>query len=80
MASTREYDFILFGATGFTGKYVAEELNRIQKEEKRSFKWAAAGRDAGRVKEALEGDTCVCWKLIIMTDGEGLGVWSHKKP
>ncbi|XP_003389768.1 PREDICTED: saccharopine dehydrogenase-like oxidoreductase [Amphimedon queenslandica] len=55
MASTREFDFVLFGATGFTGKYVAEELDRIQKEGKRSFKWAAAGRNEERVKEALEG-------------------------
>ena len=60
MASTREFDFVLFGATGFTGKYVAEELDRIQKEGKRSFKWAAAGRNEERVKEALEGEILMC--------------------
>lgn len=51
----RVYDFILFGATGYTGTYVAEELYRIQEEGKLSFSWAAAGRNQAKVKETLAG-------------------------
>ena len=66
MASSREFDFVLFGATGFTGKYVAEELDRIQKEGKRSFKWAAAGRNEERVKEALEGEIHIMTEPLML--------------
>ena len=51
----RKYDYIVFGATGYTGKYVAEELNRIQSEGK-PFKWAAAGRSERKVRDALQGE------------------------
>lgn len=53
---TRDYDFIVFGVTGYTGKYVAEELYRIQEEGKLSFTWAAAGRNETKVKETLSGN------------------------
>lgn len=42
----REFDIILFGATGFTGKLVAEYLSRTQP----NLKWALAGRS----REKLE--------------------------
>lgn len=42
MAVTREYDFIIFDATGFTGQYVVEEVARIAEDEHVS--WADAGR------------------------------------
>jgi len=51
MAFTREYDFIIFGATGFTGQYVAEEVARISDEEHVS--WAVAGRNFEKLMRIL---------------------------
>ena len=52
--SERPYDLVLFGATGFTGRLVAEELARTAG----SLRWALAGRDPERLlrlKQALIG-------------------------
>ena len=57
MATEKEYDLVVFGATGFTGKYVAEELYRIQTEGKHKFTWAVAGRNEDKVRDALTGIT-----------------------
>lgn len=54
MAETRDYNVIVFGASGFTGQFVAEELYRLQEEEGRSLKWAAAGRSEAKVRAALQ--------------------------
>jgi short subunit dehydrogenase-like uncharacterized protein len=50
----REFDLVLFGATGFTGRLVAEYL--AQRASERALRWAFAGRDRARlesVKAAL---------------------------
>jgi short subunit dehydrogenase-like uncharacterized protein len=41
-------DLVIFGATGFTGKYTVKEAARLAKEK--NFTWGVAGRR----KEALE--------------------------
>lgn len=51
MAFERAYDFIIFGATGFTGQYVAKEVARISNEEHVS--WAVAGRNFEKLKDIL---------------------------
>ena len=43
--SAREFDIILFGATGFTGRLVADYL-----ASKKPAKWAIAGRNAEKLK------------------------------
>lgn len=43
----RPYELVLFGATGFTGRLVAEHLARSP--EARDLRWALAGRDPGRL-------------------------------
>ncbi len=47
MSSQRTYDVILYGATGFTGRLVAEYLARKQGE---SFRWALAGRNVEKLR------------------------------
>lgn len=42
----REFDLVVFGATGFTGRLVAEHL---QGKGGAGLRWALAGRDAGRL-------------------------------
>jgi len=53
--SSRRYDVVVFGATGLAGKYVNEELSRIQKAGCKDLKWAAAGRDKEKVHKVLKG-------------------------
>lgn len=47
---TRDFDLVLFGATGFTGRLVADYLQR--RAEPGRPRWAIAGRDRGKL-EAL---------------------------
>ena len=41
---SRDFDLVLFGATGFTGKLVAEYLSK----SKESARWAIAGRNQAK--------------------------------
>ena len=47
MSSEREFDVVIFGATGFTGKLVAEYF-QAQYGNDSSVKWAVAGRSYGQ--------------------------------
>ena len=47
MSDTREFDLVLQGATGFTGRRAARELCE---RAPRSLRWAIAGRSSERVK------------------------------
>lgn len=48
---SREFDIIIFGATGYTGMYVIEELANSAKNS--SIKWAVAGRNLEKLKSSL---------------------------
>ena len=50
----RDYDVIVFGASGFTGQFVTEELCRQQSDGGNSLKWAAAGRNEAKVRDTLQ--------------------------
>ena len=41
---SRDFDIAVFGASGFTGKLVAEHLAKLDKSD-RPRRWALAGRD-----------------------------------
>ena len=49
----REFDFVIFGASGFTGQYVVEEVVRTIDEEK-NLKWAVAGRSMQKLQQVLQ--------------------------
>lgn len=49
MAEAREFDLVVWGATGFTGRLVAEYL--IQHYTDGSLRWAMAGRSADKLAE-----------------------------
>lgn len=76
MTIDRTYDVIVFGATGFTGRLVAEYLATKGKEASalddaagRSIRWAIAGRNAGRlaeVKAALEAIDPACASVGVV--------------
>lgn len=48
-----EFDVIVWGATGFTGRLVAEYL--AQTQDTHRAKWALAGRDLGKLEEVRRG-------------------------
>ncbi len=56
--SEREFDLVVWGATGFTGRLVAEHLLRRSAEE--SFRWALGGRNRAKleaVRDTIERET-----------------------
>uniref|UniRef100_UPI00398E51B1 saccharopine dehydrogenase a, tandem duplicate 1 n=1 Tax=Pristiophorus japonicus TaxID=55135 RepID=UPI00398E51B1 len=56
MAADRAYDLIVFGASGFTGQFVVEEVARVAAEADapRPLTWAVAGRSLSKLEEVLE--------------------------
>ena len=57
MSENREFDLVIFGATGFTGFFVVRELILSigeKPEEYGSLKWAVAGRNLDKLGEALK--------------------------
>ena len=51
-AEPRKYNIVVFGATGFTGQFVVEEIARTVDSEAR-LKWAVAGRDMSKLQAVL---------------------------
>jgi short subunit dehydrogenase-like uncharacterized protein len=50
-AAAREYQVIVWGATGFTGRLACEHLARYGRSD---LKWAIAGRSRARLEEAKQ--------------------------
>lgn len=50
MAESRELDFIIFGASGFTGKYTIFESVKLLD----GYKWGVAGRNRSKLEETLK--------------------------
>jgi len=56
LSTQRDFHITVFGASGFTGKYVAEELHRIKQEKgNEQLRWAMAGRNLKQLKETAKG-------------------------
>ncbi|KAL2098569.1 hypothetical protein ACEWY4_005049 [Coilia grayii] len=54
-SSSRPYHIIIFGASGFTGQFVIEEVARTSSEgPKGTLKWAVAGRSKQKLEKVLE--------------------------
>ena len=50
MSNLNKYDFVIYGATGFTGKLVVEyAMNKYNTNE--DISWAIAGRNKEKLKE-----------------------------
>ncbi|WP_033073447.1 saccharopine dehydrogenase family protein [Sphingopyxis sp. MWB1] len=54
MAEAREYDIIVYGATGFTGRLVAEYLAHHYAGRADAPKWAMAGRSEAKLAEVRD--------------------------
>ncbi|KAK2920349.1 saccharopine dehydrogenase-like oxidoreductase [Channa argus] len=54
-SSNRPYHLVIFGASGFTGQFVVEEVARTVAEgPKGNLKWAVAGRSKQKLEKVLE--------------------------
>ncbi|MFI9635776.1 saccharopine dehydrogenase family protein [Nocardia sp. NPDC051929] len=64
MADTREFDLVLFGATGFVGKLTAEYLTEAAPE---SARIALAGRSLDKLTAVRDdlGSTAANWGLVV---------------
>jgi short subunit dehydrogenase-like uncharacterized protein len=47
MSASRQYDIVVFGATGYTGKLTAEHITTQLPTD---LKWALAGRSASKLE------------------------------
>ncbi|XP_077200408.1 saccharopine dehydrogenase-like oxidoreductase [Paroedura picta] len=56
MATGRPFQLVVFGASGFTGQFVVEELARVAAEDelRASVRWAVAGRSKEKLRAVLE--------------------------
>lgn len=54
-SSSRPYHLVIFGASGFTGQFVVEEVARtVSEDPKGNLKWAVAGRSRHKLEKVLE--------------------------
>jgi len=78
--SAQEFDVIVYGASGFTGKLVAEHLLKRYGTDG-DVRWAMAGRDEGKLK-AVRGERGAPASLPIViangTDSGALDALSHR--
>lgn len=54
--SNRPYQIVIFGASGFTGQFVVEEVSRAADGEDyrgQELRWAVAGRSKKKLEEVL---------------------------
>lgn len=69
-----KYDVVLWGATGFTGRLVAEYLARNEGAGESSPRWALAGRDRAKLEEVrrdLAGIDAAAADLPLLTADAG---------
>eukprot|EP01100_Stratorugosa_tubuloviscum_P006165 TRINITY_DN2671_c0_g1_i1.p1 TRINITY_DN2671_c0_g1~~TRINITY_DN2671_c0_g1_i1.p1 ORF type:complete len:434 (+),score=163.19 TRINITY_DN2671_c0_g1_i1:89-1390(+) len=50
----KQFDFIIFGATGFTGQFVLKHFIEVLKEQKLNYKFAIAGRNFEKLKRLID--------------------------
>lgn len=56
-------DFVIYGASGFTGQYVLKEVAR--KAQTTKLSWAVAGRSTGKLATALKAAEKELGKITI---------------
>ena len=64
----RQYDLVIFGASGFTGKYVVEELARTGQEEMPGLRWAIAGRSMAKLQTVLSDVGSLTGETLMYMD------------
>ncbi|MDA9422678.1 MULTISPECIES: saccharopine dehydrogenase family protein [Bradyrhizobium] len=65
--SSREFDIVVYGATGFTGQLVAEYLAAHYKDDK-ALKWTMAGRSLDKLKSVRDAIGAPADTPLIVAD------------
>lgn len=58
----RDFDIVIFGASGFVGKYAIQNLHESAKRE--GLRWAVAGRSEEKVRQALQFASSLCGEVL----------------
>ncbi|MFT3727805.1 MAG: saccharopine dehydrogenase NADP-binding domain-containing protein [Terricaulis sp.] len=67
MTDAREFEVVVYGATGFTGRLVAENLQRTYGDK---VKWAMAGRDQAKL-DAVKAEIGANVPVIVVNARDG---------
>lgn len=81
MAGEREFDIIVYGATGFTGRLVAEYLAAQYKGRPDAPKWAMAGRSREKLEEVRDligAPTDTPLAIADASDPQSLDALAHR--
>ena len=71
MSINKEFDIVIYGATGFTGRLVAEYLVK-QYAGDNSVKWAMAGRSAEKLASVRDEIGAPANTPLVVADSEDL--------
>jgi len=66
----KEFDVVIYGAAGATGRNVVRHL--VERQAGLAFSWAIAGRDEGRLRTVDLGSTSAGLEVASLTDGPAL--------
>jgi short subunit dehydrogenase-like uncharacterized protein len=67
MSSSKKFDIVVYGATGFTGQLVAEYLASRYKNDKQ-LRWAMAGRSIDKLKSVREAIGAASDTPLVVAD------------
>jgi short subunit dehydrogenase-like uncharacterized protein len=70
---TREFDIVIYGATGYTGRLVAEYLTQHYGERADAPKWAMAGRSEAKLREVRDLIGAPAATPLIVADADDPG-------
>jgi len=68
--STREFDIIVFGATGYTGRLVAEYLSSHYGSREDGPKWAMAGRSLAKLEQVRDCIHAPATTPLVIADAD----------
>ena len=68
--SAREFDIVVYGATGYTGRLVAEHFVREYGSAADAPKWAMAGRDPGKLERVRDEIGAPSSTPLIVADAD----------
>lgn len=69
MSTNKEFDIVVYGASGFTGRLVAEYLVKQYKDDN-SFTWAMAGRSADKLAQVRDEIGAPTDTPLVVADAE----------
>ncbi|MEP1448806.1 MAG: saccharopine dehydrogenase NADP-binding domain-containing protein [Paraglaciecola sp.] len=71
MSTNKKFDIVIYGATGFTGRLVAEYLVKQYADDK-SLKWAMAGRSAEKLAQVRDEIGAPADTPLVIADSDDL--------